>query len=111
VQKIISNLWLELCPAGYLTRQISCVMLEFIITSGAMDHKILEALYRAGVPTFDMGSNMNTFDVGWGTPIFHKMGREKVILVNAFLALEYELLMCDTDVAWMRVHTPSPSFG
>lgn len=82
-----------------------------IFTSGAMDTLILEALYRAGVPTFDMGSNMKTFDVGWGSPIFHKMGREKVILVNAFLSLEYELLMCDTDVAWMRVHTSRPSFA
>lgn len=68
-----------------------------------MDHKLLEALYWKGVPVFDMGSNMNTGDAGWGSSTFHKMGREKVILINAILPFGYELLMCDTDVVWMRV--------
>ncbi|CAM6082482.1 unnamed protein product [Calypogeia fissa] len=76
------------------------------ILVGAMDTQLLKALYWAGIPTFDMGSNMKTDDVGWGTPTFHKMGREKVILVNAFLALEYELLMCDTDMVWLRNPLP-----
>ncbi|KAG9139979.1 hypothetical protein Leryth_010505 [Lithospermum erythrorhizon] len=44
---------------------------------GAMDTKLLEALYWKGVPVFDMGSHMSTMDVGWGSPTFHKMGREK----------------------------------
>lgn len=46
---------------------------------------------------------MNTGDAGWGSSTFHKMGREKVILINAILPFGYELLMCDTDVVWMRV--------
>jgi hypothetical protein len=73
------------------------------ILVGAMDLKLLEALFWKGVPVFDMRSNMSMIDVGWGTPIFHKMGREKVILVNAFLSFGYELLMCDTDMVFLQV--------
>ena len=68
-----------------------------------MDIKLLEALYWKGVPVFDMGSHMSTIDVGWGTPTFHKMGREKVILIDALLPFGYELLMCDTDMVWLKV--------
>ncbi|KAL5168808.1 Arabinosyltransferase XEG113 [Glycine soja] len=52
---------------------------------GAMDIKLLEALYWKGIPVFDMGSHMSTDDVGWGSPTFHKMGREKVLLINLIL--------------------------
>lgn len=68
-----------------------------------MDTKLLEALYWKGVPTFDMGSHMSTVDVGWGSPTFHKMGREKVILIDAVLPYGFELLMCDTDMVWLKV--------
>ena len=74
-----------------------------IIVSGAMDTKLLEALYWKGVPVFDMGSHMSTIDVGWGTPTFHKMGREKVVLIDSVLPFGYELLMCDTDMVWLKV--------
>lgn len=70
---------------------------------GAMDIDILEALFRKGVPVFNMESNMNTLDVGWGSRTFHAMGREKVFLVNKFLSLGAELLMCDTDMVWVQV--------
>lgn len=76
---------------------------RFYLCTGAMDTKILEALFWKGVPVFDMRSGMETVDVGWGTPKFHKMGREKVILINAFLAEGYEILMCDTDVVFLQV--------
>ncbi|KAJ7558802.1 hypothetical protein O6H91_04G056400 [Diphasiastrum complanatum] len=76
------------------------------ILVGAMDHKCLEALFWAGIPTFDMGHQMDVIDVGWGTPSFHKMGREKVILVNEILSFGYELLMCDTDMVWMKDPLP-----
>lgn len=68
-----------------------------------MDRKLLEALYWKGVPVFDMGSNMITEDAGWGSPTFHKMGREKVFLINAMLPFGVELLMCDTDMVWLKV--------
>lgn len=68
-----------------------------------MDTKLLEALYWKGVPVFDMGSHMSTVDVGWGSKAFHKMGREKVILIDAILPYGYELLMCDTDMVWLKV--------
>ncbi|XP_074283116.1 arabinosyltransferase XEG113-like [Silene latifolia] len=76
---------------------------------GAMDTKLLEALYWKGVPVFDMGSHMSTVDVGWGTPAFHKMGREKAILIDSILPFGYEVLMCDTDMVWLK--NPLPYFG
>lgn len=76
---------------------------------GAMDTKLLEALYWRGIPVFDMGSHMSTIDVGWGSPTFHKMGREKVILIDSMLPFGYELLMCDTDMVWLK--NPLPYFA
>jgi hypothetical protein len=70
---------------------------------GAMDSKLLEALFWKGVPVFDMGSNVSTIDVGWGSPKFHQMGRVKVILMNTFLSFGYELLICDTDMIFFQV--------
>ncbi|WVZ59744.1 hypothetical protein U9M48_009848 [Paspalum notatum var. saurae] len=76
---------------------------------GAMDTKLLRELYFRGVPVFDMGSRMATEDAGWGSPTFHKMGREKVLLINALLPFGYELLMCDTDMVWLK--NPLPYFA
>ncbi|GAB2272835.1 hypothetical protein Dimus_007654 [Dionaea muscipula] len=73
---------------------------------GAMDIKLLEALYWKGIPVFDMESHMSTVDVGWGSPTFHKMGREKVILIDSILPFEVELLMCDTDMVWLKNPLP-----
>ncbi|KAL3498037.1 hypothetical protein ACH5RR_040769 [Cinchona calisaya] len=73
---------------------------------GAMDTKLLEALYWKGVPVFDMGSHMSTIDVGWGSKDFHKMGREKVILIDTLLPFGFELLMCDTDMVWLKNPLP-----
>ncbi|KAJ3681566.1 hypothetical protein LUZ60_016055 [Juncus effusus] len=73
---------------------------------GAMDTKLLGALYYKGVPVFDMESNMITEDAGWGSPTFHKMGREKVFLINAMLPFGFELLMCDTDMVWIKNPLP-----
>jgi hypothetical protein len=73
---------------------------------GAMDIKLVEALYWKGVPVFDMGSHMSTLDVGWGSPTFHKMGREKVILIDSILPFGFELLMCDTDMVWLKNPLP-----
>uniref|UniRef100_A0A804M059 Nucleotide-diphospho-sugar transferase domain-containing protein n=1 Tax=Zea mays TaxID=4577 RepID=A0A804M059_MAIZE len=73
---------------------------------GAMDTKLLRELYFRGVPVFDMGSRMVTEDAGWGSPTFHKMGREKVLLINALLPFGYELLMCDTDMVWLKNPLP-----
>lgn len=70
---------------------------------GAIDTTLLEALYGRGVPVFDMGSHMNETDVGWGSPEFHKMGREKVSLLNEILTFGYEVLLCDTDTVWIKV--------
>ncbi|GJP56702.1 hypothetical protein CLOM_g15757 [Closterium sp. NIES-68] len=76
------------------------------ILVGAMDTKFLEALYWEGVPVFDLESGMTTDDPGWGTPVFHAMGREKVTLINVFLSLGVQLLICDTDTVWLRNPLP-----
>lgn len=76
---------------------------------GAMDTKLLEALYWKGIPVFDMGSHMSTVDVGWGSPTFHKMGRQKVVMIDSFLPYGFELLMCDTDMVWLK--NPLPYFA
>ncbi|OVA18359.1 Reticulon [Macleaya cordata] len=76
---------------------------------GAMDTKLLEALYWKGVPVFDMKSNMDAGDVGWGSIKFHKMGREKVTLIDQMLPFGFELLMCDTDMVWLK--NPLPYFA
>lgn len=73
---------------------------------GAMDTKLVDSLYWKGIPVFNMGSNMNTNDAGWGSPTFHKMGREKVFLINAFMSFGYELLLCDTDMVWLKDPLP-----
>ncbi|XP_071919524.1 arabinosyltransferase XEG113-like isoform X1 [Coffea arabica] len=73
---------------------------------GAMDTKLVEALYWKGVPVFDMGSHMSTVDVGWGSKAFHKMGRQKVILIDAILPMGFEVLMCDTDMVWLKNPLP-----
>lgn len=78
----------------------------FNILVGAMDTQILEGLFLEGVPVFDMESGMSTVDVGWGSPIFHAMGREKITLINVFLSMEYELLICDTDMVWVQNPLP-----
>ncbi|XP_078445651.1 arabinosyltransferase XEG113-like isoform X2 [Wolffia australiana] len=73
---------------------------------GAMDVKILEALYWKGIPVYDMGSQMTTVDAGWGSPDFHKMGREKVFMINSLLPFGYEILVCDTDMVWLKNPMP-----
>lgn len=75
-----------------------------------MDTKLLEALYWKGIPVFDMGSHMSPVDVGWGSPTFHKMGRQKVVMIDSLLPYGFELLMCDTDMVWLKVRFQLKSF-
>ncbi|CAL9204957.1 unnamed protein product [Musa hybrid cultivar] len=81
----------------------------FNILVGAMDTKLLEALYWKGIPVFDMGSKMIAEDIGWGSSKFHKLGRDKALLINAFLPFGYEFILCDTDTVWLK--NPLPYFA
>ncbi|EPS68350.1 hypothetical protein M569_06419, partial [Genlisea aurea] len=73
---------------------------------GAMDAKALEALYRRGVPVFDMNCNTSSEDVGWGSARFHMIGREKVFLINRLLRFDFEILVCDADMIWLKNPLP-----
>ncbi|XRB18460.1 glycosyltransferase family 77 protein [Pseudoscourfieldia marina] len=73
---------------------------------GAMDHEMLEALVERGVPTFSMESGLTTGDFGWGTPTFHKMGREKINLFVKFTEMGFDVLISDIDTVWLRDPLP-----
>ena len=76
---------------------------------GAMDEKMFRALHERGIHTFSMGGDTQTTDFGWGSEAFHKMGQEKVRLVQAFLKMGYAVFVCDVDTAIMR--DPFPFFA
>ncbi|CAA6675161.1 unnamed protein product [Spirodela intermedia] len=97
---------IRILPQRIRGNELKELKVAFFYLTGAMDIKLLEALYWTGIPVYDMGSHMKTIDVGWGSPEFHKMGREKVFLINSLLPFGYELLVCDTDMVWLKNPLP-----
>lgn len=75
-------------------------------TAGAMDEKLLNFLLDKGVPAFNMSSGLTLADFGWGTPTFHKMGREKINLIYTFTKLGFDVLLSDVDTVWLRNPVP-----
>jgi len=73
---------------------------------GAMDDALLQALLDDETPVFAMSSGLTLDDFGWGTPTFHKMGREKIRLILAFTTMGYDVLISDVDTVWMRNPLP-----
>lgn len=71
-----------------------------------MDDRLLEFLVGRGVPTFSMSSGLSLDDFGWGTPTFHKMGREKINLIYTFTKLGFDVLLSDVDTVWLRNPVP-----
>ncbi|KAK2076685.1 hypothetical protein QBZ16_005445 [Prototheca wickerhamii] len=69
---------------------------------GAMDSELLAWLEERHIPAFSMNSGLTTDDFGWGSANFHKMGREKIHLMDAFVSLGVSVIVSDVDVAWMR---------
>jgi hypothetical protein len=41
-------------------------------------------------------------DLGWGSGNFHKMGRQKISLLKAFLAFGLDIVLCDGDTVWIN---------
>jgi hypothetical protein len=41
-------------------------------------------------------------DFGWGSPLFHKMGRQKVDLARTFTDFGLDLCLCDVDTVWIN---------
>jgi hypothetical protein len=84
---------------------------NFII--GAMDKELHSILVKDGVNTWFMGSkgmDQSTVkhDFGWGSPKFHKMGRDKIRLIRDFTKMGLDVLISDIDVAWLK--DPIPYF-
>eukprot|EP00238_Polyblepharides_amylifera_P015245 CAMPEP_0196588754 /NCGR_PEP_ID=MMETSP1081-20130531/61632_1 /TAXON_ID=36882 /ORGANISM="Pyramimonas amylifera, Strain CCMP720" /LENGTH=486 /DNA_ID=CAMNT_0041911357 /DNA_START=350 /DNA_END=1810 /DNA_ORIENTATION=+ len=78
-----------------------------------MDDELLTAMKKEGVNTWFMGSkgmDQSTVkhDFGWGSPKFHKMGRDKIRLIRDFTELGLDVLISDIDVAWLK--DPLPYF-
>ena len=82
--------------------RIHKITLESILL-GATDAELLQALYWKGLPVFDMGIHLSEENIRWGSASFHKLMREKVFLINSMLPFGFEVLMCDTDVIWLKV--------
>ena len=73
---------------------------------GAMDDKLLQVLEAAKVPSFAMQSGLTLEDFGWGSPVFNKMGREKIGLIRMFTAWGRDVIVSDVDTVWMRDPAP-----
>lgn len=69
---------------------------------GAMDDALLEVLVNSSIPTFAMSSGLTLGDFGWGTNSFHKMGREKISLIQTFTTFGVSVLISDVDTVWIR---------
>ena len=73
---------------------------------GAMDDELLEALLERGVPAFGMSSGLSLEDFKWGSPTFHKSGREKVSLLQMFTRWKLDVVISDVDTVWLRDPLP-----
>ena len=72
-----------------------------------MDDKLLEELLNRRInQVFAMKSGLSLSDFGWGSPTFHKMGREKINLILTFTNLGYDVLISDVDAVWNRNPLP-----
>ena len=73
---------------------------------GAMDDELLKVLLDRGVPAFGMSSGLSLDDFGWGSSTFHKMGREKISLLQMFTRWELDVLISDVDTVWLQDPLP-----
>lgn len=85
---------------------------------GASDEAALEQLLAAGLPTFAMprlvgkGAGLaqtSPRDLGWGSPAFHALGREKAATAAAVTGSGYGVLLTDVDMVFLR--DPAPYFA
>jgi hypothetical protein len=77
---------------------------------GAMDRETGQLLASRGLNVFAMydessgqgDTGLGTADFGWGSPTFHKMGRQKVDLARTFTGYDLDLCLCDVDTVWIN---------
>jgi hypothetical protein len=51
-------------------------------------------------------NSLTTKDFGWGSPTFHKMGRQKITLCRQFISMGFDLLLTDVDTVFLRNPLP-----
>lgn len=73
---------------------------EYVV--GAMDTDLLSELVARGINCFSMDTGLTKNDFGWGSASFHRMGREKVQLVEIFTRMGFNMLISDVDTVWLR---------
>ena len=73
---------------------------------GAMDNELLEILASKNIPVFAMSSGLTLDDFGWGSSTFHKMGREKISLLQTFTSWGIDVIISDVDTVWLRDPVP-----
>ncbi len=85
---------------------------------GASDEAALRALLAAGLPTFAMPRlvgkraglpQTSPADLGWGSPAFHKLGREKAATAAAVTGSGHDVLLTDVDLVFLA--DPAPYFA
>ncbi|CAK0784493.1 hypothetical protein CVIRNUC_007697 [Coccomyxa viridis] len=82
----------------------ACGIKAFLV--GAMDDRILQELVKRRISTFAMHSGLSEDDFGWGSPTFHKMGREKIHLIETFTDMGFDILVSDVDTVWLKDPLP-----
>ena len=69
--------------------------------------QLLRLLREQGLPGFLVpGASVSSAVLGWGSPGFHQMGRERVKLVRMALRLNMSVLFSDIDAVWLRDPIP-----
>ena len=85
---------------------------------GASDEAALRALVAAGLPAFAMPrlvgkatglAQTSPGDLGWGSPAFHALGREKAATAAAVTGGGHGVLLTDVDIVFLR--DPAPYFA
>lgn len=81
--------------------------------AGSQDQELHSILLKDEINTWYMGSktmDQSTVknDFGWGSPKFHKMGRDKIRLIRDFTMVGVDVLISDIDVVWLE--NPLPYF-
>ncbi len=86
---------------------------SFVI--GAMDPELFGYLEEIApelglvIPVLRLNAGLSTGDYGWNSPAFKRMAKYKFQSVQQMQAAGYDVIVADTDTAWLR--NPLPEFA